>query len=248
LRTEVDVLTLTATPIPRTLYMALTGVRDISVINTPPAERLPIITHIGPYSPRLVRQAIIRELERGGQVFFLHNRVQTIEAMKHHLSMLVPEARIDIAHGQMPEKELSSVMLSFHNNGEIDVLLCTSIIESGLDIPNANTLIVDRGDTFGLAQLYQLRGRVGRGAQRAYAYFFRHKRKPPTREGQERLEVIAEIPAGGGIFNCNARSGNARSRRFAWHPPTWLHCSGGFSLVHENAGTSGAGTQKNRSS
>jgi len=191
LRTEVDVLTLTATPIPRTLYMALTGVRDISVINTPPAERLPIITHIGPYSPRLVRQAIIRELERGGQVFFLHNRVQTIEAMKHHLSMLVPEARIDIAHGQMPEKELSSVMHRF-THGEIDVLLCTSIIESGLDIPNANTLIVDRGDTFGLAQLYQLRGRVGRGAQRAYAYFFRHKRKPPTREGQERLEVIAE--------------------------------------------------------
>lgn len=191
LRTEVDVLTLTATPIPRTLYMALTGVRDISVINTPPAERLPIITHIGPYSPKIVRQAIVRELERGGQVFFLHNRVQTIDAMRHHLTNLVPEARIDIAHGQMPEMELSSVMHRF-THGEIDVLLCTSIIESGLDIPNANTLIVDRGDTFGLAQLYQLRGRVGRGAQRAYAYFFRHKRKPPTKEGQERLEIIAE--------------------------------------------------------
>jgi transcription-repair coupling factor (superfamily II helicase) len=191
LRTEVDVLTLTATPIPRTLYMALTGVRDISVINTPPAERLPIITHIGPYSPKLVRQAIVRELERGGQVFFLHNRVQTIDAMKHHLNNLVPEARIDIAHGQMPEMELSSVMHRF-THAEIDVLLCTSIIENGLDIPNANTLIVDRGDTFGLAQLYQLRGRVGRGAQRAYAYFFRHKRKPPTKEGQERLEIIAE--------------------------------------------------------
>ncbi len=191
LRTEVDVLTLTATPIPRTLYMALTGVRDISTINTPPEERLPIITHVGPYSPRLVRQAILRELERGGQVFFVHNRVQTIEGMKRHLNMLVPEARVGIAHGQMPETELSAVMHQF-TKGEIDVLLCTSIIESGLDIPNANTLIVDRGDTFGLAQLYQLRGRVGRGAQRAYAYFFRHKRKPPTREGQERLEVIAE--------------------------------------------------------
>ncbi len=191
LRTEVDVLTLTATPIPRTLYMALTGVRDISTINTPPEERLPIITHIGPYAPRLVRQAILRELERGGQVFFVHNRVQTIGAMLRHLNTLVPEARVGVAHGQMHENELSGVMSQF-TRGEIDVLLCTSIIESGLDIPNANTLIVDRGDTFGLAQLYQLRGRVGRGAQRAYAYFFRHRRKLPTPEGQERLEVIAE--------------------------------------------------------
>ncbi|MDO9087902.1 MAG: transcription-repair coupling factor [Anaerolineaceae bacterium] len=191
LRTELDVLTLTATPIPRTLYMALTGVRDISIINTPPAERQPVVTHIGPYSPSLVRQAILRELERGGQVFFVHNRVQTIAAMKSHLNKLVPEARIDIGHGQMNEGELSRVMQSF-NNGDIDVLLCTSIIESGLDIPNANTLIVDRGDAFGLAQLYQLRGRVGRGAQRAYAYFFRHRKKQPTLDGQERLETIAE--------------------------------------------------------
>jgi transcription-repair coupling factor (superfamily II helicase) len=191
LRTEVDVLTLTATPIPRTLYMALTGVRDISTINTPPEDRLPIITHIGPYSPRLVRQAIVRELERGGQVFFVHNRVQTIPAMEHHLSQLVPEARVGVAHGQMHETDLAEVMHQF-TQAEIDVLLCTSIIESGLDIPNANTLIVDRGDTFGLAQLYQLRGRVGRGAQRAYAYFFRHRRKAPTPEGLERLEVIAE--------------------------------------------------------
>ena len=191
LRTEIDVLTLTATPIPRTLYMALTGVRDISNINTPPEERLPIITHIGPYSPRLVRQAILRELERGGQVFFVHNRVQSIHAMERHLNALVPEARMGIGHGQMHESDLARVMHEF-TRGEIDVLLCTSIIESGLDIPNANTLIVDRGDAFGLAQLYQLRGRVGRGAQRAYAYFFRHRRKPPTPEGQERLEVIAE--------------------------------------------------------
>ena len=191
LRTELDVLTLTATPIPRTLYMALTGTRDISTINTPPEERLPISTFIGPYNPQLVKQAILRELERGGQVFFVHNRVQTIHGMGSHLANLVPEARIGIAHGQMPEDELSSVMKQF-NNGDIDILLCTSIIESGLDIPNANTLIVDRGDMFGLAQLYQLRGRVGRGAQRAYAYFFRHARKPPTPEGLERLEIIAE--------------------------------------------------------
>ncbi len=191
LRTEVDVLTLTATPIPRTLYMALTGVRDISNLNTPPEERLPIVTHVGPYSPKLVRQAILRELERGGQIFFVHNRVQTIDAMRMHLEKLVPEARIDIGHGQMPEGALSAVMHRF-NTGQIDILLSTTIIESGLDIPNANTLIVDRADTFGLAQLYQLRGRVGRGAMRAYAYFFRHNKMTPTQEGQQRLEVIAE--------------------------------------------------------
>jgi transcription-repair coupling factor (superfamily II helicase) len=138
-----------------------------------------------------VRQAILREIERGGQVFFVHNRVQTIEAMQYHLRTLVPDARFGIAHGQMHEDELSKIMHRF-TQGEIDVLLCTSIIESGLDIPNANTLIVDRGDAFGLAQLYQLRGRVGRGAQRAYAYFFKHRKKAPTPEGQERLETIAE--------------------------------------------------------
>jgi transcription-repair coupling factor (superfamily II helicase) len=191
LRTEVDVLTLTATPIPRTLYMALTGVRDISNLNTPPEERLPIVTHVGPYSPKLVRQAILRELERGGQTFFVHNRVNTIEAMKTHLNQLVPEARVDIGHGQMPEQHLADVMHRF-TAGDTDVLLSTTIIESGLDIPNANTLIVDRADTFGLAQLYQLRGRVGRGASRAYSYFFRHRKLPPTLEGQQRLEVIAE--------------------------------------------------------
>jgi len=191
LRTEVDVLTLTATPIPRTLYMALTGVRDISNLNTPPEERLPIVTHVGPYSPKLVRQAILRELERGGQIFFVHNRVQTIDAMKAHLNQLVPEADVDVGHGQMPEVQLADVMHRF-NAGETDILLSTTIIESGLDIPNANTLIVDRADTFGLAQLYQLRGRVGRGAARAYSYFFRHNKMTPTQEGQQRLEVIAE--------------------------------------------------------
>jgi transcription-repair coupling factor (superfamily II helicase) len=191
LRTEVDVLTLTATPIPRTLYMTLTGVRDISTINTPPEERLPIVTHIGPYDAKLVRQAILRELERGGQVFFVHNRVQSIQGFKAQVSRLVPEARITVAHGQMKEKELAQRMREF-TNGEVDVLLSTSIIESGLDIPNANTLIIDRADTFGLAQLYQLRGRVGRGAQRAYAYFFKHKSRPSTDEGYLRLETLAE--------------------------------------------------------
>ena len=204
MRTEVDVLTMTATPIPRTLYMALSGVRDISTINTPPEERLPIITHVGPYSPRLVRQAILREMERGGQVFFVHNRVQTIEAMHSHLTKLVPEARLAVAHGQMPEHELSQRMDRF-TAGDVDVLLSTSIIESGLDIPNANTLIIDRADTFGLAQLYQLRGRVGRGAQRAYAYFFRHRKKLPTHEGRERMDTIAENTQLGAGFSIAMR-------------------------------------------
>jgi len=191
LREEVDVLTMTATPIPRTLYMALSGVRDISTINSPPEERLPVVTHIGPYSSKLVREAIVRELDRGGQVFFVHNRVQSIAAVYNHLQNLVPEARIGIGHGQLPENELADVMHQF-TSGQIDVLLSTSIIESGLDIPNANTLIVDRADTFGLSQLYQLRGRVGRGAQRAYAYLFQDKRSAPTPEGEERLEVLAD--------------------------------------------------------
>ncbi len=204
MRTEVDVLTMTATPIPRTMYMALTGVRDISTINTPPEERLPIVTHVGPYSPRLVRQAILRELERGGQVFFVHNRVQTIGGIRAHLVKLVPEARLAVAHGQMPEHELSERMEQFAS-GDVDVLLSTSIIESGLDIPNANTLIVDRADTFGLAQLYQLRGRVGRGAQRAYAYFFRHSKRLPTAEGLERLETISENTQLGAGFSIAMR-------------------------------------------
>ena len=154
--------------------------------------------------PRLVRQAILRELERGGQVFFVHNRVQTIGAMRSHLEKLVPEARLAVAHGQMDEHELSERMELF-TAGEVDILLCTSIIESGLDIPNANTLIVDRADTFGLAQLYQLRGRVGRGAQRAYAYFFRHRNMPPTLEGRQRLETIAENTQLGAGFSIAMR-------------------------------------------
>ena len=191
MRANIDVLTLTATPIPRTMYMALTGVRDISRLDTPPEERLPVVTHVGRYDPETIQKAIWRELERGGQVFFVHNRVRTIRAFRNHLSRLVPEARIGIAHGQMPEKELAERMREF-SRSEVDVLLSTSIIESGLDIPNANTLIVDRADMFGLAQLHQLRGRVGRGAQRAYAYFFQQRSGSPTTEGRLRLETIAD--------------------------------------------------------
>jgi transcription-repair coupling factor (superfamily II helicase) len=191
MRTNIDVLTMTATPIPRTMYMALTGIRDISRINTPPEERLPVVTRVGPYDPELIQKAIWREMERGGQVFFVHNRVRTIDAMKSHLKHIVPGAKIGVAHGQMAENTLAERMREF-TAGEIDVLLSTSIIESGLDIPNANTIIIDRADMFGLAQLYQLRGRVGRGAQRAYAYFLKQRQGSPTSEGRLRLETIAE--------------------------------------------------------
>jgi transcription-repair coupling factor (superfamily II helicase) len=200
MRTEVDVLTMTATPIPRTLYMALTGVRDISTIETPPEERLPVTTYMGEYDAQLVRRAILRELERGGQVFYVHNRVQTIETIRRRLERLVPEAVFAVAHGQMREadrsaersrRSLERAMLNFVA-GDVDVLVCTSIIESGLDIPNANTLIVERADRFGLAQLYQLRGRVGRGAQRAYAYFFHSRLGRLTNEARQRLEAIRE--------------------------------------------------------
>jgi transcription-repair coupling factor (superfamily II helicase) len=191
LRTEVDVLTMTATPIPRTLYMSLVGARDISTIDTPPEERLPVQTHVGQYDDQLVRRAILREIDRGGQVFFVHNRVLGIEQVRRRLAQLVPEATFAVAHGQVNERLLERVMLRFVN-GEIDVLVSTNIIESGLDIPNANTLIVNRADWFGLAQLYQLRGRVGRGAQRAYAYFFYDNPRRLGDDARRRLETIRE--------------------------------------------------------
>jgi transcription-repair coupling factor (superfamily II helicase) len=191
LRTEVDVLTMTATPIPRTLYMSLSGVRDISLIITPPEERLPVQTHVGVYDSQAVRRAILRELDRGGQVYMVHNRVQTIRSIAYQLASLVPEAKVAVGHGQMSERELEQVMLSFVA-GDVDVLVSTSIIENGLDIPNANTIIVDRADWFGLAQLYQLRGRVGRAARRAYAFFFYRSAVDLTPDARARLETIAE--------------------------------------------------------
>ncbi len=201
MRTEVDVLTLTATPIPRTLYMSLTGVRDMSTINTPPEERLPIKTHIGQWDDNLVRQAVLRELDRGGQIYFVHNRVQTIHIAANKLARLVPEATYAIGHGQMREADLEQVMLDFAD-GKIDLLVSTTIIESGLDIPNVNTLIVDRADRFGLAQMYQLRGRVGRGGVRAYAYFFFKPGGRLTETARQRLQTIfeaTELGAGFGI-------------------------------------------------
>lgn len=199
LRREVDVLTMSATPIPRTLHMSLIGVRDMSTMETPPEERLPIKTYVGGYSERLVREAILRELERDGQVFYVHNRVQTIGAVARRLGDLVPEAKIGIGHGQMPEEALESAMLDFAE-GRIDVLVCTTIIESGLDLPNANTLIVDRADRMGLTQLYQLRGRVGRGANRAYAYFLYDKGKELTDASEKRLRTIFEATELGAGF------------------------------------------------
>ncbi|MBN1211943.1 MAG: transcription-repair coupling factor [candidate division Zixibacteria bacterium] len=176
LKATVDTLAMSATPIPRTLQMSLMGVRDMSLINTSPKDRLPIITEIVEFDASIIATAILREMERGGQVFFVHNRVQTIEAMHNYLQRVVPQARIAVAHGQMHERSLEGIMLAFLAK-QYDVLLCTSIIESGLDIPSANTIIINRGDRFGLAQLYQLRGRVGRSSRRAYAYLL----TPPTR-------------------------------------------------------------------
>jgi transcription-repair coupling factor (superfamily II helicase) len=191
LRANVDVLTLTATPIPRTLHMALAGIRDMSVIDTPPQDRLPIKTYLLPFDERTVREAILRELDRGGQVFFLHNRVSSIYYVADKLKQLIPEAEIGIGHGQMEEKQLEKVMLDFFS-GKDDVLVCTTIIENGLDVPNANTMVIDDATHYGLAQLYQLRGRVGRSAQRAYAYLFYPPDRRMTPEAQERLLAIQE--------------------------------------------------------
>jgi transcription-repair coupling factor (superfamily II helicase) len=198
LRTEVHVLTLSATPIPRTLNLALVGVRDMSVIETPPEDRLPIQTRVAEASVGLVRDAILRELDRGGQVFFVHNRVETIEAQAEQLRRMVPAARIAVAHGQMAEGALERVMMAFAR-GEHDVLVCTTIIESGLDIPNANTIVIDRADALGLAQLYQLRGRVGRSSRRAYAYLLYRRRDRLSDVARKRLQAIfdaSELGAG----------------------------------------------------
>ncbi|MGF1504388.1 MAG: transcription-repair coupling factor [Anaerolineae bacterium] len=204
MRTEVDVLTLTASPIPRTLYMSLTGVRDISMITTAPEDRLPVVTHVGRKDNDLIRQAILREMDRGGQVFYVHNRVRTIHSERERLEKLVPGVRAAVGHGQMNEHELEDVMDRFAS-GEIDVLVTTTIIEAGLDIPNANTLIVDRADRFGLSQLYQLRGRVGRSAMRAYAYFFHPALNTLTDEARARLQTIAEHTGLGSGFNIAMR-------------------------------------------
>jgi transcription-repair coupling factor (superfamily II helicase) len=199
LRAEVDILTLTATPIPRTLHMSMMGLRDLSVIDTPPVDRLAVRTYVTRFDDDLIREAILRELRRGGQIFFVHNRVQSIEAQADFLRNLVPEAKIAVGHGQMGEKALEEVMLEFVE-GRSNVLVCSTIIESGLDIPRANTIIINRADCFGLAQLYQLRGRVGRSRHRAYAYLLIPGEGNLTREARERLRVLQELTELGAGF------------------------------------------------
>jgi transcription-repair coupling factor (superfamily II helicase) len=204
LKTNIDVLTLTATPIPRTLHMSMLGVRDLSVIETPPENRFPVQTYVMEYNGALVREAIERELARDGQVYFLYNRVEDIERKAEEISMLVPDARVTFAHGQMTENELESVMLSFLA-GEFDVLVSTTIIETGVDIPNVNTLIVFDADKMGLSQLYQLRGRVGRSNRVAYAYFTHRKDKVLTEVAEKRLQAIKEFTELGSGFKIAMR-------------------------------------------
>ncbi|RMD81930.1 MAG: transcription-repair coupling factor, partial [Candidatus Dadabacteria bacterium] len=203
MRREVDVLTMTATPIPRTLQLALSGVRDLSLIETPPVDRLAIRTYVARYDEALIKQAIERELARQGQVFFVHHRVASIDAMAAKVAALVPRARVAVAHGQMKERELDRVMSDFLAHRS-DVLVCTSIIESGLDIPNANTIIINRADTFGLAQLYQIRGRVGRSSRRAYAYLLVPNQRVISEEARRRLAVLQELDELGSGFRLAA--------------------------------------------
>ena len=205
LKANVDVLTLTATPIPRTLHMSMLGVRDLSVIETPPENRFPVQTYVVEYNPALMREAIEREVARGGQIYFLYNRVEDIERKADEISMLVPDARVTYAHGKMNEGELESVMLSFLE-GQHDVLVSTTIIETGVDIPNVNTLIVFDADRMGLSQLYQLRGRVGRSNRVAYAYFAYKRDKVLSEVAERRLQAIKEFTElGSGFQNCDER-------------------------------------------
>ncbi len=204
LRTEVDVLTLTATPIPRTLHMTMLGVRDVSTIETPPEDRLSIRTYVARFDPDVIRQAIEEEIGRGGQVFFVHNRVETIHAMARRLHRLVPHVKIAVAHGQMSEDELERVMCDFYAR-RYQLLCCTAIIESGLDIPTANTIIINRADRFGLAQLYQLRGRVGRDRFRAHAYLLIPREEALTESARKRLQVVAELTELGSGFKIASR-------------------------------------------
>jgi len=204
LKANVDVLTMTATPIPRTLQMSLSGVRDLSLIETPPEDRLPVQTYVLEYDPEVVREAILKEIERGGQVFYVHNRVQTIYQTAHYLQGLVAEATFKVAHGQMKEEDLERVMWEFLNQ-KFDCLVCTTIIESGLDFPNANTLIVENADWFGLAQLYQLRGRVGRSNRLAYAYFTFNRDKVLTEQAEKRLRALQEFTEFGSGFKLALR-------------------------------------------
>ena len=243
LRKEVDVLTMSATPIPRTLHMSLLGLRDMSVIETPPKDRMAIQTVVAAWDEKLLRSAIEKELERGGQVYFVHNRVDSIYDIADKIREMVPKARILIGHGQMPEAELERVMLAFMRH-EADILLATTIIENGLDIPLCNTIIINRADRHGLSELYQLRGRVGRSDRRAYAYLL----IPPDRELSElarrRLAALKEFSDLGAGFKIAALdSGIARRRKSAGRRAERPHRSRRLRALHHDAGAHGPRTE-----
>ena len=204
LKENIDVLTLSATPIPRTLHMSLIGIRDMSIIDEPPEERYPVETYVVEFNEQMIREAILKEIERGGQVYFVYNRVENIDQIAARLKKLVPQASIGIGHGQMSEKKLESVMMNFINN-KFNVLVCTTIIETGLDIPNVNTIIIYDADKMGLSQLYQLRGRVGRTNRIAYAYFTYEKDKVLTEVAEKRLRAIKDFTEFGSGFKIAMR-------------------------------------------
>lgn len=204
LKNNIDVLTLTATPIPRTLHMSMIGVRDLSVMETPPANRYPIQTYVTEETPNIVREACLRELARNGQIFFLHNKIQDIDQKVAYLSQLIPEARIEYIHGRMSERQLEDIMLRFTQK-KFDILVTTTIIETGVDLPNVNTLLVENADTYGLSQLYQLRGRIGRSSRLAYAYFLYKRDKVLTEVSEKRLNAIRDFTALGSGFKIAMR-------------------------------------------
>lgn len=215
LRERVDVLTLTATPIPRTLHMSLIGIRDMSVLEEAPMDRMPIQTYVMEYNDEMVREAIDRELSRGGQVYYVHNRVNDISEVAGRVQKLVPDAAVTFAHGQMNERQLENIMYDFIN-GEIDVLVSTTIIETGLDIPNANTIIIHDADRFGLSQLYQLRGRVGRSNRMAYAFLLYRKDKLLQEVAEKRLAAIREFTDLGSGFKIAMRDLEIRGAGNLW--------------------------------
>ena len=221
LRKVVDTMTLTATPIPRTLYMSLSGIRNMSLVSTPPKNRLPIETYVMEWSKDTIENAILRELSRDGQVYIVHNRVESILSVAHTIQELVPEARVCVGHGQMSERELEKVMFQFIRH-EYDILIATTIIENGLDIPNVNTIIINDADHFGLSQLYQLRGRVGRDRHRAYCYLLVPSKKGLSSIARRRLLALQEHnQLGGGVPFGDARYGNSRDRQYPGTPAAW---------------------------
>ncbi len=242
LKLKVDVISMSATPIPRTLQMSLAGLRDISVIETPPEGRRPVRTYVGEYEEELVKRAIERERARGGQAFFLHNRVESIDETAERLRALCPGVRFAVAHGQMGEGELENVMMDYLRGGA-DVLVCTSIIESGIDIPQANTLIVERADTFGLAQLYQIRGRVGRSRERAYAYLLYDSEAAALtqRGGAAAVGAVGLHGARRGLQDRDARPGDPRRGQPAGRRAVRARGGARLRAVHADARRGGRG-------